>query len=124
LSGRGLCRRVGRALRPEGVQVFNLDDAIDGGSGALPGMATLPISMKRGRVEGFAASFEAAIWTLRLPGLWERTAQLALALNLCFRASPPEAGRPGVVTGVGVLEDDTLAAFGSNCVQQGAFVAF
>ena len=59
-------------------------------------MATLPISMKRSRVKAFAASFDTAIWTLRFPELWERTAQLALALNLCFKASPPELGRPGV----------------------------
>jgi hypothetical protein len=30
-------------------------------------MATFPISMKRCRVKAFAASFDTAIWTLRLP---------------------------------------------------------
>ena len=60
-------------------------------------MVTFPISMKRSRVRVVVASlFDTAIWTLRFPELSERTTQLALALNLCFRASPPEVGRPGV----------------------------
>ena len=79
-----------------GIQIFNLDHGIDRGHRSAPRDGDIPDLDEALKGKAFTASFDTAIWTLRLPELWERTAQLALALNLCFRASPPEAGRPGV----------------------------
>ena len=45
-------------------------------------------------------------------------------LEFVFQGIAARGGPSRSITGVGVLEDDTLAAFGSNRVQQGMFLAF
>ena len=108
----------------EGVQVFDFGDAARRRERMIGGNGDVAYLDEGGLGRGWRGAIPNTQEDAALAGVVGEDGARRACLEFMFQGIAARGGPSRRITGLGVFEDNTLAALGPDCVQQGMFLMF